>query len=152
MKKEYNEEFIKRMLNEMDARFDSFFYYQFQKYVSEGYFQTNDEILDAVKKINNLIEDDKAIYYCLSKSKKTANVFNEHLKLIRNSVPLAETQNLTELNRGKIGWINKSYTLEKLYKLKDFLLQKYVALEGLKSFRNGNFYAETKRILKEKGV
>ena len=31
MRKEYNEEFIKRMLREMDIRFDSFFYYQFKK-------------------------------------------------------------------------------------------------------------------------
>lgn len=152
MKKEYDEEFIKRMLNEMDARFDSFFYYRFKKYVSEGYFQTNDEIIEVVKKINNLIEDDKTAYYCLSKSGKTANVFNEHLKLIRNNVPRTEAQNLIELSRGKIGWINKSYTLEKLYKLKNLLLNNYVALEGLKCFGNGNFYAETKRILKEKGV
>lgn len=123
-----------------------------KKYVSEGYFQNNEEIIEVVKKINNLIEDDKVIYYCLSKTGKTANIFNEHLKLIRNNVPRTEAQNLIELSRGKIGWINKSYTLEKLYKLKNLLLNNYVALEGLKCFGNGNFYAETKRILKEKGV
>lgn len=151
----YTKEFIHRMLKEYPVkRFQNALYYKIAEYEKEGYFANSDEIIEVIKLIQEMYDDEVPNFYVLSKSGKIANLFNE-VGVLLKIVPIDELKQykgLKQLTHGQVGCVPKTNTLENLLDIKTHLILKLCYRNNFKVFRNGNLYTETKQTLREKGI
>ena len=151
----YTKEFIHRMLKEYPVkRFQNALYYKIAEYEKEGYFANSDEIVEVIKLIQEMYDDETPNFYVLSKSKKVANLFNEvgvWLKIVTTD-ELKQHEELKQLTHGQVGCVPKTNILENLLDIKRHLILKLCYKNNFKVFGNRNLYTETKQILREKGI
>ena len=71
----YTKEFIHRMLKEYPVkRFQNALYYKIAEYEKEGYFASDNEIIEVIKLMQEMYDDETPNFYVLSKSGKFANI------------------------------------------------------------------------------
>lgn len=151
----YTKEFIHRMLKEYPVkRFQNALYYKIAEYEKEGYFANSDEIIEVIKLIQEMYDDEVPNFYVLSKSGKIANLFNE-VGVLLKIVPIDELkqyEGLEQLTHGQVRCVPKTNILENLSDIKKHLILKLCYKNNFKVFGNRNLYSETKQTLREKGI
>jgi hypothetical protein len=151
----YTKEFIHRMLREYPVkRFQNALYYKILEYEKEGFFVNSDEIVEVIKLMQEMYDDETPNFYVLSKSGKFANLFNEVGVLLKvvTTDELKQYKGLKQLTHAQVRCVPKTNILEDLLDIKEHLILKLCYKNNFKVFGNGNLYAKTKQILREKGI
>lgn len=151
----YTKEFIHKMLKEYPVkRFQNALYYKIAEYEKEGYFVNSDEIVEVIKLMQEMYDEETPNFYVISKSGKFANLFNE-VGVLLKVVPIDELKQykgLKQLTHGQVRCVPKTNILEDLLDIKKHLILKLCYKNNFKVFGNENLYAETKQILRERGI